>query len=470
NSVMNLYFAVLWLGNIFFPGAPLGYHVFSLSLHIAATVLLLAAIPRLLPGTSPLAAGVGACLFAVHPVHSEAVAWITPFTHLMATVLVLASYLVHHRYRRTRNPATLALAGLLFLVALFGNEMAVGFPFFILIHDWVRYDRPRPLGAVPYFLVLGVYIVLRKIVLTDAFPLVLSDPDAWLRLPVFLAEYLRHLILPWPQPLYLAMPSGWGISLGSGLAAGLLAALFVFLLTRPAEKRQGPLLAAAWIFAALMAPLAATFNPSPLFALRTLYMPSVGIALLVAWLVGNHTFLQGKVGLAVIAAALLLALGATVAANRDWLDDGRVYRRIIASNPGDFRGHLGLGGYLERTGKTDEAIRLYEEAIALAGPRQKAGPLERLGLLLGQAGDSARSLEIYWQVTELEPGRSSAWVGVGNNLWFMGRLSEAVDAYRKAHAADPGNRQACHNLAQTLMRLGKTEEAARFAACAVKQP
>jgi tetratricopeptide (TPR) repeat protein len=278
------------------------------------------------------------------------------------------------------------------------------------------------------------------------------------------------VILPWPQPLYLAMPSGWGMSPSSGLAAGLLVALFVFLLTRPARKRQGPLLAAAWIFAALLAPLAASFNPSPLFALRSLYMPSVGIALLVAWFVSTHTFLQRKGGLAAIATVLLLALGVTIAANRDWLDDGRVYRRIIASNPGYFGGHLGLGSYLERTGKIEEAARLYEEAVALAGPRQKADPLEQLGLLLGQAGDSVRSLEVYRQVTELEPGRSSAWVGVGNNLWFMGRLNEAVDAYRKAHAADPGNHEACHNLAMALRELGKTAEAARFDACAVKQP
>jgi tetratricopeptide (TPR) repeat protein len=219
-----------------------------------------------------------------------------------------------------------------------------------------------------------------------------------------------------------------------------------------------------------MAPLAATFAPSPYFALRTLYMPSVGVALLVAWFVSNHTFLQRKGGLAAIATVLLLALGVTIAANRNWLDDGRVYRRIIASNPGYLGGHVGLGRYLGRTGKVEEAARLYEQVVALADPEQKAEPLELLGLLLGQAGESVRSLEIYRQVTELEPSRSSAWVGVGNNLWHMGRLDEAVDAYRKAHTADPGNQKACHNLAMTLRQLGKTEEAARFDACAVRRP
>jgi tetratricopeptide (TPR) repeat protein len=464
------YFAVLWLNNALWPSNPLGFHVFALGVHIAATLLLLAALRRFLPDASPLAAGVGACLFAVHPVHSEAVAWITPFTHTMATVFVLASYLFHDRHRRTGNPVLLAPAGVFFVLALFSNETATGYPFFILAHDWIRHGRPRPLRAAPYVLLLVLYAVVRNAVLGEALPLTFSDPDAWLRLPRFFAEYLRHLILPWPQPLYLAMPPGWEISLVSALAAGLLVALFVFFLTRPAGERQGPLLAAAWFSAALMPPLAAALNPTPLLALRSLYMPSVGIALLVAWFVGTHAFAQRRGGLAAIAAVLLLALGGTIAANRDWLDDGRVYRRIIASNPGHFGGHLGLGRYLERTGKVKEAVRSYERAAALAGPGEKVEPLEQLGLLLGKAGNSARSLEIYRQVTKLEPNRSSAWVGVGNNLWFMDRLAEAADAYRKAHAADAGNQEACYNLALALRKLGKAAEAARFAACAVQRP
>jgi superkiller protein 3 len=93
-----------------------------------------------------------------------------------------------------------------------------------------------------------------------------------------------------------------------------------------------------------------------------------------------------------------------------------------------------------------------------------------LGLLLGQSGQSARSLEIYRQVLALRPNRSSAWVGLGNNLLYLGRLPEAAEAYRKAHAADAGNREACHNLAMVLRKLGRAEEAALYAACAATPP
>jgi hypothetical protein len=466
------YFAVLWLSNDLWPGSALALHLFSLSLHLAATLLLLAVIPRLLPGISPLAAGGGACLFAVHPVHVEPVAWISAFTHPMATALILASYLFHDHHQRRKNIYAFSTAGFFFLIALFTSEMATAYPFLILALDWVRHGRPRPLLAVPYFVLLAFYFVIRNVVLDESIPLSFSDPDAWLRFPVFLVEYLGHLILPYSQPLYLAMPSGWTISPASGFAAGSLAIMLAFLLTRRVRDRRGPLFAATWIFVCLLPPLAASFNPNPLFTLRSLYMPSVGIAILTAWLISTPDFVRQRACLTIFAFAafLLLPLGLTIDANRDWLEDRRVYGRIITFNPAHYAGYLGLARHLVRTGETKEAVSQYEKAVALAGPRKKAAVLEALGLLFGQSGDPARSLEIYRQVTILEPNRSSAWVGIGNNLWYLGQLPEAADAYRKAHAADASNREACYNLVLVLRKLGKTGEAARYAACATILP
>lgn len=465
-----LFFAILWLGNILWPGSPLALQLFSLSLHLAATLLVLAVIPRLLSGISPLSAGIGACLFAVHPVHVEAVAWISAFVHPMAAVLILASYLFHDHHRRTKIVYSYGLAGSLFLIALFASETAVGYPFLILSCDWIRYGRQRLLWAAPYFLLLAFYLAIRNAALGQAAPLIFSDPNAWLRFPVFLAEYLRHLILPYPQPLYLAMPPRWEISLVSGLAAVTLVALFFFLLARPDRDRRGPLLAGAWISATLLPPLAATFHPTPLFTMRSLYIPSVGIAILVAWFVSTYAPVRRKAGIGAIAVLLSVGMATTISANRNWLDNGRVYRQIIAFNPKHFGGYLALGNSLERTGETQAAVQQYEKAVVLAGPKDKADPLEALALLLGQSGESARSLEIFRQLTILEPNRSSAWVGVGTNLWYLGRLPEAADAYRRANAADAGNWEACYNLVLVLKKLGRIEEASRYAACAANRP
>ncbi len=361
-------------------------------------------------------------------------------------------------------------AGLFFVLALLSNEMAIGYPFFIFLYEWIRCGRMRFLSSSPYFILLVAYLFFRTLVLGKTAPIILTDPDLWLWFPAFVAEHLRYLVVPWPQPIYLAMPAGWGLSLLSGLVAVLFVSLVFYFVTKKTLGRRGILIATAWVLAFLMPPLAAVFNPQAVFVLRSLYVPSVGIAIMLAWAVHTVPALQRRVSLSLIAAVLLLAFGLTVVANRNWQDDGYVYRRITTWNPDHFSGFLGLADHLAREGQTKEAIRAYEKSIMLANTNAKPEPLMRLGLLLGESGNSAYSLDIFRQITRLQPGNSEAWVGVGNNLWYLNRLDEAIAAYRKAHIADHNNQIACHNLVLVLKQMGKPEEASRYLACAGEVP
>ena len=89
--------------------------------------------------------------------------------------------------------------------------------------------------------------------------------------------------------------------------------------------------------------------------------------------------------------------------------------------------------------------------------------------MLGESGDNARSLEIFKQLTVIDPDNASAWTGVGNNFWALGQLEAAANAYKQAHMAEPDNWIACNNLVLVLSQLGRTAEAERYAECA-RQP
>lgn len=466
-----LFFATLWLGNAIGLGSPLALHLFALVLHIIATLLVLAVIVRLVPGVSVVAAAVGALAFAVHPVHSEAVAWIAAFIHPLATIFVLVSFLFYDMDGRLHKSVALALAGLFFALALFCNEVVTGFPFFLLGYTWLRYRPVQTLQVVPFFILLALYAVVRHGVLGEALPLTISDLDAWRRFPVFLIEYLRHLVFPWPQPFYpagsleQAMPPGWSLSWVSVLSVGLLAFFCGLALKRASADRVAGLLALAWIAAALMPVLAATFSPDFRFALRSLYLASVGLAVLVAWLLHSIAFPQKPAGFVVIALVLSLAMGATISANRTWQNNGRVFQQIVNSNPTNFVGYRGAGAYWELSGQPDRAIEYYERGLSAVRLEDRPALLERLGAVLGETGASQQSLEIFRQLTELEPDNSHAWVGIGNNLWALGQMDEAANAYKKAIAADSANWQACYNLVLLLRRHGKVQEAMEFSGC-----
>jgi tetratricopeptide (TPR) repeat protein len=115
-----------------------------------------------------------------------------------------------------------------------------------------------------------------------------------------------------------------------------------------------------------------------------------------------------------------------------------------------------LGKYYERRGVVEQALAHYEQSALLAESENTTDPLEFLAQLLGQSGNNLRSMDLYRQLTAINPGSASAWTGLGNNLWALGQLEEA----------EPDNWIACNNLVLVLTQLGRTAEATRYQECA----
>ncbi|MBF0614741.1 MAG: hypothetical protein G8237_03425 [Magnetococcales bacterium] len=434
---------------------PEALHLVSVVQHLAVCLLLLLWLQLLLPGGDARIAGWSVALFALHPVHAEAVAWISGALHTQAALFAVGALLLHERFVRTGRVWAGFLAVLAYLAGLLTLELVV-FPFFMLLYDRLLRGRFLVWATVPYFVVLAGYFVVRWLVLDTGLPLIWSDPSAWWRMVGFGVEYLRHLLWPWPQPLYLVTPGSglnhWESWLGTGLLGlGLLYPLWKI---RPVPRL--PLLGLVWIVTTLAPLLAASFNPTSMLALRALYIPSMGLVLVVAWWLDRPWF-RGVSAIWLTGVALL-SLGGTLLANQGWHDDGQVYGRIIAWHPGHAAGYAGLAQYRVRSGQTDEAVLLYRAAVERATGKERAEYLEPLALLLGQAGHSSESLSLFRQVTGLDPRRSSAWVGVGNNLWILRRPHEAANAYVIAVRVNPVNREACHNLRMVLQSLRREQE------------
>ena len=247
----------------------------------------------------------------------------------------------------------------------------------------------------------------------------------------------------------------------------ILAAIWLY--RRPLKDLRTPLIATLWIAVFLLPPMAAAFSPDARFALRSLYLPSVGIALLLAWVIHTQQAFRRPVVIGVLVTVLLLALGGTVAANRNWANNGKVYRQVIVWNPNHFAGYLGLGSFYEQRGKTELALAQYELSAAKASPEEKADPLEYRARLLGESSRHTQSLELYERLAIIAPGRASIWTGMGNNLWAMGQLKGAAEAYEHALSVEPDDAIACYNLVLVLNQLGRTVEALKYTECAQSQ-
>jgi tetratricopeptide (TPR) repeat protein len=450
-----LFMVVMWITQTVFGDNVIGHHLFSISLHLITTLLLLTLLRRLLPDTGWIPPLIGALIFAVHPVHSEAVAWIGPFGHLLITALLLGGLLCYIKHLETPTWYWLSSSAALFTCALFSGEIAVVFPLLITAYEYLHFRRLQWRRIALFWLILAFYFAIRKLVLTQSIPLSFDSLTAWGNAFSFAIGYLEQLVLPWPQFFYLTVPPGGIITPTSGILAFLLIVGAGVLTRLRLPNRTVLLFGLSWIILALSVPILAALNPSPMFALRSLYLPSVGISIFIAWATAVALPKYRSTVWATIILIVIISIPTTWLANRDWLNNFRVYEKIFSISPNASGAGATLAEMQEKQGSLKMAEKtLLRAAEYASGKTSKIDVYSRLGLLYGTQGEATKSSFYFEQVINLDPKRSSAWVGQGNNAWTRGNIKAALDNYLRAQELDPNNQEARHNasLAYQMLR------------------
>src|SRR5258706_4185877 len=149
-----------------FGASPVGYNVLHTLVHALNAVMLFAIVRRLASGVwTALAA---AALFALYPLHPNAVLFGASFATLYGASFMLAGFLAYQRFRETRRWGWCGAGLGCFLLALGSYEAAAVFPALLVAYDGLlgrREDGPRwkkVLALVPFFAVLGGYFLLRR--------------------------------------------------------------------------------------------------------------------------------------------------------------------------------------------------------------------------------------------------------------------------------------------------------------------
>jgi hypothetical protein len=324
---------------------PRGYHVVSILLHALCSVLLFFLLLRLLEENSTLPAFLGALMFSVHPVHVEAVAWISAVGHVQATALCLLALLGYLEWRK--KPRWMLLIGSILCAAcaVLFQEIAVVLPILIIMLDFGRSRRPKMEPWLAFLAVAASYLVIRRAVLGAALPFRVESVDSALRIPEFAVAYVKSVLVPFPQFMFLnVVPAGFIGRWSYLLAAAAVVACLSLMVSR-ARNRAMAIQGVLWFVISMLPPLYAAFHGEAVFALRLLYLPSIAVAIVVAWAAasGGSTWRRSMT----TAVVLLSVVGgvATASANHGWLNDEVVYLRIIEFAPSDLDAHNALALY-----------------------------------------------------------------------------------------------------------------------------
>jgi len=465
--------------NLFGPD-PRWFHLVNIAIHLfnALLVYYLASILSRGADHGNRIALVSSLFYALNPLNTEAVAWVSGRFDLLCGFFFLLALIVVADKRVSARNGSMALF-LTLLCSLLSKEASVGFALIftalLVVEPPERRSKRSVLLLATAWLTTGLYLFLRTGLTARADSGVVkvigvSKPVTTIVFESFAAcgFYLKKLFIPFPLNFAITTinkPLYFGISV-----AVLLLFLCVFVRLR--ESRL-PLLI---IVISLIPPVMALHGGLPWtpYAERYLYLPMVGMALLVGILCSRlpRTFF-------VLSFSLILLLAfPTMQRVGVWADSKAFWLDVMAKSPEFPRSYSGVAIELMAEKRYDEAEKLFEKTLSMGYEREFIW--ENLAKIHLARKDMSAYEDAMCRAAELSPvPRSTTMYGaLTQTLMYYGSTSESKrDIYRrvvgyhiKAFEKDNTYSDGLYNAGKVAMLAGDQKDALRYFEMFLKQP
>jgi tetratricopeptide (TPR) repeat protein len=445
------------------------FHLTNVLLH-AATAALVVVLARRLGGDRLVALGAG-LVFAVHPIHTEAVANVVGRGELLAALFWIAALVV----QVARPPGTPLVIFLLALAAYLSKEVAVTLPAAILLIAWFRRTATsrESLTDVAAAVVAGLaFLGARSAVLGAAFEpgaaaTYWDGGDAGVRVTTALAalaKYTQLFVLPatlsadygfaqFPPAKSVADPRALaGVALLAACIAGAVALL---------RRRSLAGLGLA-LFAVVLVPVSNFLFPlNVILAERLLHLPSIGLGLAVA-AVAVPRLSRRLAGRAAIGAVLLVLAARSALRNPVWADDATLFEHTVRDAPRSAKAWTGLGNVRAAQGRGEEARTCFEKALGISGDEYAAH--DGLGHLALERGEWNEAMRHFQEAARVSPAEPAPLYNAGIVHLRGGNPRRAIDAFEAALAVDRGHALSIEGLAAAWQTLAVRQAAAGITA------
>ncbi len=445
------------------------FHRTNLGLHALNTM----ALVLLLYGLSGLmvpALLVG-LLFGAHPLTVEPLAWVAERKTLLATFFSLGGLLAYLRYSIDGIPRGRWVALALFALACLSKPTAVVLPALMLTLDYWplrRLDRKAIFEKIPFFVLAVSFATITLVSHQRTVGIEVARDGLFSSLLTafhLIAFYLGKVVWPvdltsvylLPDPMVLENP----IVLLGLVVCLVLAATTVWLATRGVLAP----LAGGLFFSLALAPTLGGLRFSWVTASdKYVYLPAVGVAMIVLWVFGvvwNHPGRRSDAAKAGLVALVLVLAVTEASATRDqlsrWRDTETLYRHMLRHTPDFALLHLNLGEMLWQRGRAEEAKHHYYRALESEPDYAKVH--NNLGVLFWSTRQPTRAIEHLSRAVAAEPGLAESHANLGIAFSGVGRFEKALEAFESALAIDANNSQTHCGAAFALVKLGRIAQA-----------
>lgn len=464
---------------------PVSYHVSNIIYHALTALLAYLVTLSLIPRKTT--ALITALIFAVHPVHTDSVAYLSGRRDILFTLFYLAGFLCFLQHRRKKRFIYLIAALVLYLLGIGSKEMGVTLPLVFFIYDALG-KLPQTVNGAPAFSLKEAGSALKKTVrqhkyfygifflcglvfsIYKVFIYPSSHQEGYyggslavtmLTVGKILVHYLKLLLLPVNLVVdysYDAFPLSFSILEWHTFSSFVTLLCLVLVLITMLPRNKWITFAGAWFFVTLL-PVCHIIPHHELLAEHYLYLPSYGFCLTAALLI--TPLIQDRRYAVVTASCLLLIITLfslrTIDRNRDWKDGLTLWRATVKKAPRCARAQNNLGFYYFNEKNYSDALRHLTTAIEIKP--DYAEPYNNMGLVFSATGDQERAISLFIKAFKINNRYYDALYNLANALERNGNYNIAIRLYELIIRKKPRSPEILNNLGVVLQKKGDLEPA-----------
>ncbi len=447
-----------------------GHHATSVFLHALNAALVFGFLWTLL-GAVSLSTGERlmvalsmAAVFAIHPLQTESVAWMSGRTQLLCTMCCIGSIWAYAAGARRW------VVWGFFVLAVLCKPMAISLPLVMLAIDYFPLRRYERLGWGRLVWEKAVMIAIAGVV---GVATMITEPwehgrTASRMVPlsvhvfrVFESLTFYPLKLVWPShlsPNYVSdVPLGPWTVLASVLTVIIVSVVAVM------ERRRMPMLLAAWAsYVMLVLPVSGLMPVgSQVVAQRYAYVAMLPVLLLVGaggvWVWRRSAAAARLALVGFLACELCVFATGTLRLIPDWHNDETMRRATLVEFPDSEEANRALATELSDQGRASEALEYAQRGVEIAPQVCEAHVI--LGRVLYKLGRLQEAMAQDEKALQMNPDSAEAHVNFGVAMMELGKVPEAVEHYEQALRIKPNFAEAHYNCGVALEQVGRVQDA-----------
>lgn len=362
---------------------PFGFHLTNILMHVINVLLFFTLLRLMFERVNSVYKDyiilIAALIFAVHPIHTEVVAWVSGRTDGLACTFFFAAFIYYLKYSKEPSNKNLILTLIYYSLSLFAKEMAITLPACIILYDFIiNRNEFRDLlkkRAVMYgalIVLSGLFMLLRWYALKDT----QARPTYF----YFYGRELSTVIYTMLQtvPIYFRLsiaPYGMLYHYSGYLPDAntiadmrvLFAAAFILFLTAVSVyfiKRAPYVSFSILLFFVTLAPVMNIVPTMNFMADRFLYIPSMFVSILAAAVLFRYFNQKTYNAVMLISAAVLVTFSyMTYSRNAEWKTNDILFMSA-EGRPGVVT-YINIGNIYANKGNFEVAEVYYRKALDL---------------------------------------------------------------------------------------------------------